>query len=129
MRLNFYQRNRDHFPPSRKSEPRFDTVVDYTTRLGISNLWNWILSMAVLNFYASAVPAGHFKLWYNRDIAVNQTGVPTTIQENGAFQFRVGLYVKGWSNGNYAGNQPFRQIWFDEIGFRTTFADADPDQW
>jgi len=58
MRLSFYQRNRDHFPPSRKSEPRFDTVVDYKTRLGISNLWNWILNMAVFNFYASAVPAG-----------------------------------------------------------------------
>lgn len=72
---------------------------------------------------------GYFKLWYDGQQVVNQPNVPTTIQEDAAFQFRVGLYANGWSNGNYKGNQPFRQIWFDEIGFGTTFADADPDQW
>lgn len=72
---------------------------------------------------------GYFKLWFDGQKKVDERYVATTIQENGDFQFRVGLYANGWSNGNFKGNQPFRQIWFDEIGFGTTFADADPDQW
>jgi hypothetical protein len=72
---------------------------------------------------------GFIKMWYNGVKVVEEFNVSTTIQENGNFQFRVGLYANGWSGGNYAGNQPFRQIWFDEIAFGTTFADADPDQW
>jgi hypothetical protein len=26
------------------------------------------------------------------------------------------------------GTQPFRQVWYDEIGIGCTFADADPDR-
>ncbi|GAB1315417.1 hypothetical protein MFIFM68171_05627 [Madurella fahalii] len=72
---------------------------------------------------------GYFKLWFDGDKVIEELYVPTTIQQDSPFQFRVGLYANGWSNGGYSGNQPFRQIWFDEIGFGTTFADADPDQW
>lgn len=73
---------------------------------------------------------GYLKMWYDGVKVVEELGKPTTIAENGDFQFRVGLYANGWSNGGYkSGSQTFRQIWFDEIAFGTDFADADPDQW
>jgi len=72
---------------------------------------------------------GYLKMWYDGAKVVEELGKATTIAEDGAFQFRVGLYANGWSDGNYKGNQPFRQIWFDEIAFGTEFKDADPDQW
>jgi hypothetical protein len=67
---------------------------------------------------------GYIKMWYDGNKVVEERGKPTTIAENGDFQFRFGLCANGWSNGNYAGNQPFRQIWFDEIALGTEFADA-----
>jgi hypothetical protein len=45
------------------------------------------------------------------------------------FDFRVGLYANGWhDDGKMLGSQPFRQVWFDEIGIGSEFADADPDR-
>lgn len=73
---------------------------------------------------------GYIKMWYDGVKVVEDYDKATTIAENGDFQFRVGLYANGWSNGGFvAGSQAFRQIWFDEIAFGTEFADADPDQW
>ncbi|KAK5660202.1 hypothetical protein OQA88_13673 [Cercophora sp. LCS_1] len=70
---------------------------------------------------------GYLKLWFDeeKEPAVKEENVPTTIQEDGRFQFRVGLYANGWSEGRYKGGQPFRQIWFDEIGMGTDFEDAE----
>ena len=67
---------------------------------------------------------GYIKMWYDGNKVVEELGKPITIAEKGDFQFRVGLYANDWSNGNYAGNQPFRQIWVDEIAFGTEFAGA-----
>ncbi|KAJ7727508.1 polysaccharide lyase-domain-containing protein [Mycena olivaceomarginata] len=40
-------------------------------------------------------------------------------------------FYKLWFDGvkGMKGTQPFRQVWYDQIGMGTTFANADPDQW
>ncbi|KAK3317130.1 polysaccharide lyase [Cercophora scortea] len=74
--------------------------------------------------------SGFFKLWYDGTKVVEQYNVATTVAEDIPFQFRVGLYANSWYDEHQMkGTQPFRQVWFDEIAFGTTFADADPSQW
>jgi hypothetical protein len=74
---------------------------------------------------------GYFKLWFDGAKVVEFFNIPTTVSDDKQFQFRVGLYANGWHDdaGGMKGSQPFRQVWYDEIGMGTTFADADPDQW
>lgn len=72
---------------------------------------------------------GYLKLWFDGNKVYEETGIRTTYNENSPFQFRVGLYANTWPTGYVAGSQTFRQIWFDEIAYGTTFADADPSQW
>jgi hypothetical protein len=54
--------------------------------------------------------------------------VPTTVNDDELFQFRVGLYANSWFDDDHhmVGNQPFRQVWYDEIAIGTTIADVDP---
>ena len=41
----------------------------------------------------------------------------------------MGLYSNGFKDDGYMeGNQPFRQVWYDEISVGTTYKDVDPDQ-
>ncbi|KAL2872137.1 polysaccharide lyase family 20 protein [Aspergillus lucknowensis] len=73
---------------------------------------------------------GFFKLWFDGEKVLERSGIATTIDDDRAFQFRVGLYANGWhDDGELKGDQGTRQIWYDEIAARTTFADADPEQW
>ncbi|KAJ7624390.1 hypothetical protein FB45DRAFT_991525 [Roridomyces roridus] len=66
---------------------------------------------------------GFYKLWFDGVKVVERFNISTT------FQLHVGLYANGWHDDKQMkGTQPFRQVWYDQIGHGTTFADADPDQ-
>ncbi|TVY82839.1 hypothetical protein LSUE1_G002637 [Lachnellula suecica] len=73
---------------------------------------------------------GYLKLWYDGNKVLEKYNVATSVTDGREFEFRVGLYANGWhDDGQLKGTQGTRQVWFDEIGLGTTFADADPDQW
>ncbi|KAJ5139000.1 Polysaccharide lyase [Penicillium bovifimosum] len=73
---------------------------------------------------------GQYKLWLDGNKVLDERDLATTIDDDRAFQFRVGIYANGWhDDGGMKGTQGTRQIWYDEIAAGTTFADADPDQW
>ncbi|KAL3464854.1 polysaccharide lyase [Aspergillus heterothallicus] len=73
---------------------------------------------------------GYFKVWFDGVKVLESYNIQTTIAHDRQFQFRIGLYANGWHDeGRLVGSQGFRQVWYDEIGKGTVFADADPDQW
>ncbi|KAF2735363.1 hypothetical protein EJ04DRAFT_600930 [Polyplosphaeria fusca] len=73
---------------------------------------------------------GQFKWWVNGDKVWDNRTLPTTVLDDGRpFQFRVGLYANGWyDDKRNKGSQDRRQVWIDEIGIGSEFADADPDR-
>jgi Polysaccharide lyase len=74
--------------------------------------------------------SGYFYMWFDGTQVVSGSGLPTTINDGREFQFHVGLYANGWHDDKkMVGNQPFRQVWFDEIVMGRTYADADPAYW
>ncbi|KAJ7752530.1 polysaccharide lyase [Mycena olivaceomarginata] len=73
---------------------------------------------------------GFYNLWFDGVKVLEKFNIPTTIAETREFEFHVGLYANGWHDDKgMKGIQPFRQVWYDQIGMGTTFANADPDQW
>jgi hypothetical protein len=73
---------------------------------------------------------GFYKMWFDGVKVLEKLNIATTIADDRAFQFRVGLYANGWHDDKtMKGTQGTRQVWYDEIAAGTTFADADPDQW
>jgi hypothetical protein len=72
---------------------------------------------------------GFYKLWYDGAKVHEQYDIATTVDDERAFEFRVGLYANGWhDDGGMKGSQGTRQVWYDNIGAGSTFADADPTQ-
>lgn len=61
-------------------------------------------------------------------VVANKKGIQTTLlDDHRDYQFRVGIYANGWHDQKkMLGNQPHRQLWIDEIGVGSTYADADP---
>lgn len=74
---------------------------------------------------------GYYKMWFDGVKVLEKYNIATTIDHSREFEFHMGLYANGWHDdvGGMKGTQPFRQVWYDEIGIGTEFADADPDQW
>lgn len=72
---------------------------------------------------------GFLKIWFDGDPVLAAYNIETTVTDGRAFDFRVGLYANYWYDHGYSGNQPTRQVWFDQVGVGSTFADADPAQW
>lgn len=73
---------------------------------------------------------GYYKMWFDGTKVLEQYNIDTTIADDRAFQFRVGLYANGWyDDKGMKGTQGTRQVWVDQIAAGSTFADADPDQW
>ncbi|KAG0558699.1 hypothetical protein KC19_10G047600 [Ceratodon purpureus] len=73
---------------------------------------------------------GFYKLWFDGVKKLEQYNIATTLDDGRYFQFRVGLYANGWHDENkMVGSQGTRQVWYDQVGAGSTFADADPDQW
>jgi hypothetical protein len=73
---------------------------------------------------------GEFQAWLNGIEVAKKKGLKTTLlDDHRNYQFRVGLYANSWyDEHNMIGNQKQRQLWIDEIGVGSTFADADPDE-
>ncbi|KAF8185861.1 hypothetical protein K438DRAFT_1973704 [Mycena galopus ATCC 62051] len=73
---------------------------------------------------------GFYKLWFDGVKVLEKFNTATSIDDTREFQFHVRLYANGWHDdvGGMKGTQQFRQVWYDQIGMGTTFADADPDQ-
>ena len=100
----------------------------YTPSLGTiqAGLWNRVEIQA--NWQTDNT--GYYKVWLNGDKVYEKYNIPTTINRSETFQFRVGLYANGWhDDGTNKGTQNTRQVWYDEVGIGSTFADADPNQW
>ena len=73
---------------------------------------------------------GFFKLWYDGTKVLERFNLATTVADDRPFQFRAGLYANGWHDQGYMqGTQGTRQVWYDQIGAGTTFADANPSGW
>lgn len=73
---------------------------------------------------------GFYKLWFDGNNILEHDNIDTTIEDDRAFQFRVGLYANGWHDDNgMKGSQGTRQVWYDQIATGTEFADADPAAW
>ncbi|CAG7943781.1 unnamed protein product [Penicillium salamii] len=73
---------------------------------------------------------GVYKLWLDGKNVLDKSSLATTIDDDRAFQFRVGLYANGWHDDKgMKGSQGKRQIWYDQIAAGSSFADADADQW
>ena len=98
--------------------------------------------------------SGYFKLWFDGEKVVEKYNLATTVSGDWKFQFRgmlydrlsrsnlfffpqldfandmpVGGYMNSWhDSGHMEGNQPFRQLWYDEVSVGTTYKDVDPDQ-
>jgi hypothetical protein len=75
---------------------------------------------------------GYLKLWFDGTKEFEEFNVPTTISdsENRYFRMDVGIYANSWhDDGHMTGTQGTRYAYFDQIGWGTTFADADPAQW
>ncbi|KAJ5475790.1 hypothetical protein N7475_001519 [Penicillium sp. IBT 31633x] len=72
---------------------------------------------------------GYYKLWFDGEEVLDETDINTTVEDDRAFQFRVGLYANGWHDDDgMKGSQGTRQVWYDEIAAGTTLADIDSDQ-
>ncbi|KAF3027114.1 hypothetical protein E8E15_009280 [Penicillium rubens] len=39
---------------------------------------------------------GHYKMWYDGEKVLDEKDISTTIDDDRAFQFRVGLYANDW---------------------------------
>lgn len=75
---------------------------------------------------------GFYRVWLNGTKMVEDCDIVTTYLDassNGHFQFSVGLYANSWHDQGKLVGSGDRQLWIDEVGVGTTFADADPDQW
>ena len=71
--------------------------------------------------------SGVFKMWFDGKVVLDKSGLPTTLNDDEHFQFRVGLYANAWhDDGTMEGDQPFRQVWYDEIAVGTTYEDVVP---
>jgi len=74
---------------------------------------------------------GNFQTWLDGTIRVDRSSLATTVAENPAFRWSVGLYANGWHDdgGVMVGSQGTRDVFHDHYRIASTFAEADPDQW
>lgn len=81
----------------------------------------------VLQVQWASDDTGYYKIWFDGDKVVERFNVATTVNDDELFAFRVGLYANSWHDDGYMdGDQPFRQVWYDEVAVGTTFADVSP---
>ena len=75
---------------------------------------------------------GFLKLWYDGSKVLEQFNIATTVADgsNRYFRMDVGIYANSWHDEHrLVGTQGTRYAYFDQIGWGTAFADADPAQW
>ncbi|KJZ79164.1 hypothetical protein HIM_01315 [Hirsutella minnesotensis 3608] len=106
-------------------QPNCARKVDRLSGLATVEAGKW--HRVVIQAKWASGPSGVYNIWFNGKKVVDRGGVPTTIDDDSVFQFRVGLYANGWHDDGYMkGSQGLRQIWFDEIAIGTSFDDVDP---
>jgi hypothetical protein len=72
---------------------------------------------------------GQFKTWVNGTKVHEEYNIPTTLVDDGReFSFRLGLYANGWHDESKLVGDGFRQVWIDEVGIGSAFADGDPER-
>lgn len=73
---------------------------------------------------------GHYRVFYDNELVVNEENVATTVAEDVPFQWRVGLYANGWHDDKgMRGTQGVRRVFYDKMAVATTKDEADPDLW
>jgi hypothetical protein len=74
---------------------------------------------------------GFLKLWFDGSKVLEQYNVATTISDskNRYYRMDVGIYANSWHDEKRCLGSTSRYAYFDQVGWGTTFADADPAQW
>ncbi|GKT95673.1 glucuronan lyase a [Colletotrichum tofieldiae] len=90
---------------------------------GVSRVWHRVIIQARWKSDGT----GFYKIWFDGNKVLEKFDVSTTVNDDSAFQFRVGLYANSWyDDKKMLGDQGFRQIWFDEIAVDSTYKAVDP---
>ncbi|PNY22472.1 Glucuronan lyase A [Tolypocladium capitatum] len=106
-------------------QPNCGRSVEPLRNLAVVSAGRW--HRVVIQAKWASDSSGLYRIWFDGNKVAERLGVPTTIDDDSVFQFRVGLYANGWHDEGYMeGSQGFRQIWYDEVGIGTTFKDVDP---
>jgi len=72
---------------------------------------------------------GYLKMWFDGTKVLEKLNQATTINDGRGYRMDVGLYANSWHDQGTLVGSGNRQVWFDQVGTGTTFADADPAQW
>lgn len=72
---------------------------------------------------------GYFKLWFDGTKVLEKLNQAVTINDGREYRMDVGLYANSWYDQKQVVGSSNRQLWFDQVGTGSTFADADPAQW
>jgi hypothetical protein len=74
---------------------------------------------------------GYLKLWFDGTKVLENFNIATTISDpsNRYYRMDVGIYANSWHDEGRCLGSTTRYAYFDQIGWGTTFADADPAQW
>jgi hypothetical protein len=108
--------------------PKSNQVITTFPNLAKVSAGQWHKIVIQANWQADNT--GYFKLWFDGNKVLEQYNIPTTIDQDRAFGFSVGLYANSWHDqGRLEGSQGTREVWFDKIAVGSTFADADPNKW
>ncbi|KAJ5822676.1 Polysaccharide lyase [Penicillium robsamsonii] len=71
---------------------------------------------------------GHYTFYYDGEKVLDEQNISTTVEDDRAFQFRVGLYANGWHDDKQMkGSQGTRSIWYDEIAAGTKLSDVSSE--
>jgi hypothetical protein len=72
---------------------------------------------------------GYLKLWFDGTKVLEKLNQAVTINDGRGYRMDVGLYANSWHDQGTVVGSTNRQVWFDQVGTGSTFADADPAQW
>lgn len=102
------------------------TVQSYTGLASVSaGVWHRIVIQAHWTYDTT----GYLKLWFDGTKVLEQYNIQTTINDGRGYRMDVGLYANSWHDQGFCTGSTNRQVWVDQIGTGSTFADADPAQW
>ena len=108
------------------SGPCSRTTQSYTGLATVSaGVWHRIVVQA----HWTNDSTGYLKLWFDGTKVLEQYNLATTIDTAQPYRMDVGLYANSWHDQHTLVGSGNRQVWFDQVGTGSTFADADPAQW
>ncbi|KXG50425.1 Polysaccharide lyase [Penicillium griseofulvum] len=71
---------------------------------------------------------GYYVFWYDGEKVLDEQNISTTIDDDRAYEFRVGLYANGWHDDKeMKGSQGTRSIWYDSIAAGTELSDISAE--